>query len=111
MATSSLTVSSAASRRQRMRSLVSSPAASRPASSAGKPSGALDRSLDINISLYLIGRRRKGLSGFARPSALKIQIQPNPGLIQQSPAKLKQGRSFDSLVRNEPYQRLTLTPR
>ena len=42
-----------------MRSRVSSPAASRPASSAGKASGGTGRSLDINISLCLIRAERK----------------------------------------------------
>ena len=63
MATSSLTVSSASSSRQRMRSRVSSPAASSPASRVGKEAGSdrgAYRSLDINISLCLILRSRKG---------------------------------------------------
>ena len=41
----------------------------------------------------------------------QIQIEPNPGLIQQSPAKTQQRKSFDFLRRIEPYQGVTPTPR
>ncbi len=40
----------------------------------------------------------------------QIQIQPNPGLIQQSPAKLKHRKSLDFLRRIGPYQWVTPTP-
>ena len=40
-----------------------------------------------------------------------MQIEPNPGLIQQSAAKLRQGKSLDFLRRIEPYQDITLTPK
>jgi len=42
---------------------------------------------------------------------LKIQIQPNPGLVQQNLAKFLHGINFVFLVRIEPYQGLTPTPR
>ena len=54
------------------------------------------------------GRRRRRKSKFF-PS--QIQIQPNPGLIQQSPAKLKHRKSLDFLRQIEPFQGLTPTPR
>ena len=41
----------------------------------------------------------------------KPQIEPNPGLIQQSPAKIKPRKSLDFLRRIEPYQGITPTPR
>jgi hypothetical protein len=41
----------------------------------------------------------------------QTEIQPNPGLIQQSPAKIKQRKSLHFLRRIGPYQGLTLTPR
>ena len=63
MATSSLTVSSAASNRERMRSRVSSPAASRPASRARKASGGTRRSSDISISLCLFCCESSGEHG------------------------------------------------
>ena len=40
-----------------------------------------------------------------------MQIEPNPGLIHQSPAKLEQRKSLDFLRRIEPYQGFTPTPR
>ena len=40
----------------------------------------------------------------------QIQIQPNPGFIQQSPAKLKHRKSLDFLCRIELYQGVTPTP-
>ena len=45
------------------------------------------------------------------PAHSQIQIEPNPGLIQQSPAKIQQRKSLDFLRRIEPYQGLTPTPR
>jgi hypothetical protein len=41
----------------------------------------------------------------------KPRIQQNSGLIQQSPAKIKQGKSLDFLRRIGPFQALTLTLR
>ena len=41
----------------------------------------------------------------------KPKPTPNSGLIQQSPAKLKQRKSLDFLRRIEPYQGITPTPR
>src|SRR6202142_3682195 len=74
MATSSLTVSSATSNRQRMRSRVSSPAASRPVSRARKASSGALRSLDISISLCLFLTRVKSEGGdYTRPLRLWME--------------------------------------
>ena len=40
----------------------------------------------------------------------EIQIQPNPGLVKQIPAKLKQTNSSLSFAEFEPFQGLTPTP-
>jgi hypothetical protein len=40
-----------------------------------------------------------------------LQIRPNPGLIQQSPAKLSQRKSFNFLRQIKPYQGIAPTPR
>ena len=47
----------------------------------------------------------------ARRSAGVPEAQPNPGLVQQSPAELKRRKSLDFLRRIEPCQRITPTPK
>jgi hypothetical protein len=54
--------------------------------------------------------RRREIQIFRKRNPSQIQIQPNPGHVQQSWAKIQQRKSLDFLRRIEPYQRVTPTP-
>ena len=106
MATSSLTVSSATSNRQRMRSRVSSPAASRPVSKARKASGGALRSLDISISLYVFCCRSSGMRATSQGKASPVRSGWS-GLARKRPMEM--AATGSATQANEQRQGSTLT--